>query len=134
MASSLNGTGITFSNATTLSSAPVTSVATGNGLSGGTITTTGTLVIAPPAVLSVGAYCWGQVANYMSGADITLTSGGSYAAGTGNGQLQNLYSYQDGCARQTWYANTLSGTWRWMGPTTSRGGSFAIGGLFCRVA
>jgi hypothetical protein len=134
MASSLNGTGLTFSSGSTLNSPPVTSVATGNGLSGGTITTTGTLAIAAPTALSVGAYCWGQVSNYSSGADITLTSGGSYAPGTGNGQIQNLYTYQDSCGRSTWYANTLSGTWRWMGPTTSRGGAFTIGGLFCRVA
>lgn len=43
MASSLNGTGLTFSSGQTLNSPPVTSVATSGGISGGTITTTGTL-------------------------------------------------------------------------------------------
>jgi hypothetical protein len=37
----------------------VTSVATGNGLSGGTITSTGTLVIAAPAFQSIGSYVTG---------------------------------------------------------------------------
>lgn len=43
MASSLNGTGLTFSTGATLNSPPVTSVATSGGITGGTITTTGTI-------------------------------------------------------------------------------------------
>jgi hypothetical protein len=51
------------SNGTTwTSTAPsasgVTSVATGNGLSGGTITSTGTLTIAAPSLHSIGSYGW----------------------------------------------------------------------------
>jgi hypothetical protein len=50
------------SNGTTWTSSAlsaVTSVATGNGLSGGTITSTGTLVIAAPAFQSIGSYVTG---------------------------------------------------------------------------
>jgi hypothetical protein len=56
------GSGISVSGATgavTVSATgggTVTSVATGNGLSGGTITSSGTLVIACPTYNSVGAY------------------------------------------------------------------------------
>lgn len=68
MASSLNGTGLTFSSGATLNSPPVTSVATGNGLTGGTITTTGTISIAAPSAGSVGSYSAG-------GRDISGSSG-----------------------------------------------------------
>ena len=56
------GTGISVSGATgavTVTASgggTVTSVATGNGLSGGTITSSGTLVVACPSYNSVGAY------------------------------------------------------------------------------
>jgi hypothetical protein len=51
-----NGAGaITITN-TSSASGTVTSVATGNGLSGGTITTSGTLVLDAPAFNSVGGY------------------------------------------------------------------------------
>lgn len=58
MASSLNGTGLTFSSGATLNSPPVTSIATGNGLSGGTITTTGTLSLDTNNVGGIGSVGW----------------------------------------------------------------------------
>jgi hypothetical protein len=71
MASSLNGTGITFSNATTLSSAPVTSVAATGGITGGTITTTGTLSLDTNNTFGIGStnMFW-------------LTQGTTYTAGS----------------------------------------------------
>jgi hypothetical protein len=56
------GTGISLSGSTggvtitSTATGTVTSVATGNGLSGGTITGSGTLVIAAPSYQSVGSY------------------------------------------------------------------------------
>jgi hypothetical protein len=56
----ISGTTITFNNGTTQTTAggsgTVTSIATGNGLSGGTITSSGTLVIACPSLNTVGSY------------------------------------------------------------------------------
>ena len=50
----------------------VTSVATGNGLSGGTITSSGTLTIAAPSALSVGSYICANIAGYTAvGSDYT---------------------------------------------------------------
>ena len=58
----VSGTTITFNDSTTQTTAgksgTVTSVATGNGLSGGTITTTGTLIIACPSFNTVGSYAF----------------------------------------------------------------------------
>jgi hypothetical protein len=56
---SMNNTTLTFNNGTTMTTAAtgtVSSVATGNGLTGGTITSTGTLSIAPAAYQSIGSY------------------------------------------------------------------------------
>jgi hypothetical protein len=56
---SMNNTTLTFNNGTTMTTAAtgtVSSVATGNGLSGGTITTTGTLVLAAPSYQSIGSH------------------------------------------------------------------------------
>jgi hypothetical protein len=108
MPSSLNGTGITFSNGSTQSVAAtgtVSSVATGNGLSGGTITSTGTLVVACPGFNTVGSYCYVYVASNSA-----ITSGGTYSAGSGSSQLQSFNGSN--------VLNNLSGTWRWMGSTS----------------
>ena len=68
------GSGISVSGSTgavTISSSggagTVTSVATGNGLSGGTITTSGTLTVACPSFNSVGSYCFGIGNNPFNG-------------------------------------------------------------------
>jgi hypothetical protein len=55
----LTSDGTTWTSATPAASG-VTSVATGNGLSGGTITGTGTLIIACPTNQTVGAYAIAQ--------------------------------------------------------------------------
>ena len=107
------GTGISVSSSTgavtitnTGGSGTVTSVATGNGLSGGTITTSGTLVVACPSYNSVGSYATVDILqNNGAGA---ISSGSNYAAGSGNLQLLA----QVGGAADT---NNLSGTWKWMG-------------------
>ena len=67
----------------------VTSVATGNGLSGGTITSTGTLTIACPSFNSVGSYS--SVYFYWAGASGSVVAGNNYAAGSGQRQMQSLF-------------------------------------------
>lgn len=88
----------------------VTSIATGNGLSGGTITTTGTLTIAAPGFNTVGSYCYLGVQFGSSG---SLTAGSSYAAGSGDGQIRSA------TPNSGTLSNNLSGTWRWMAASVS---------------
>lgn len=106
MAVTLNTTGITFSNGTSLSSVPVTAIATGNGLSGGTITSTGTLTLAAPGFNTVGSY-----ALCFMAATSSITAGANYSAGSGVNQLQ-LQSGNGPCGPTT--SNSLSGTWKSM--------------------
>jgi hypothetical protein len=122
MASSLNGTGLTFSSGATLNSPPVTSVATGNGLSGGTITTTGTLAIAAPGFNTVGSYAYVGI----PGTTTTIASGASLSAGSGNNQV--VSSYTPGIV------NNLSGTWRWMGATTPTDPCRFFYAIACRIS
>jgi len=129
MAITVSGTSITFNDATTQSTAPtgtVSSVATGNGLSGGTITSTGTLVVACPTFNSVGSYAMG-VLYFSSG---SITAGNNYSAGGGSPQVQ-CYSF-DTSGGSYAQQNILSGTWKWM----AGGGSSpnSICGVICRVA
>jgi len=113
------GTGISVSASTggvTISATgggSVTSVATGNGLQGGTITTSGTLSIAAPGFNTVGSYCC-IIANANCCPGYTFSSGGNYAAGTGNAQISGGY-FQNTTA--TAVGGLLSGTWKYMGGT-----------------
>lgn len=107
------GTGISISGSTgavtvnsTGGAGTVTSVATGNGLQGGTITSSGTLSLAAPSYNSVGSYVTGTV--YLTSASAG-TSGASFAAGSG---AQQVSATQSDRATTT---NNLSGTWRYMG-------------------
>ena len=111
------GTGISVSGATgavTISSSgasgTVTSVATGNGLSGGTITTSGTLTLGSVGFNTIGSYCLCQV---RTSGTVSLTAGSTYSAGSGNQQVQSM-AYNAGVV-----TNNLSGTWRYMGATFS---------------
>jgi hypothetical protein len=128
------GSGITitgsFPNQTIASSGgagTVTSVATGNGLQGGTITTSGTLSVACPGFNTVGSYCFGGFNN-----NISTTSGATYSAGS----LQSTTIFRDdeGESGRQSYQNNLSGTWRWMGSSFSAGGTTNNGSLICRVS
>jgi mucin-19 len=118
-------------------SGTVTSVATGNGLSGGTITSTGTIVLACPSANTVGSYAWGYI--FVSGTSGSLAFGSNYSAGGGNNQILacslRTTSNCDGTVTQGPVpSNVLSGTWKCMGG----GLSFSTGNgaisLFCRVS
>jgi hypothetical protein len=111
----------------------VTSIATGNGLSGGTITSTGTLTIAAPSAGSVGSYVYGAFVVPNGCISRTFTNGSDYSAGTAWNQVRNTLTI--GGAPTT--TNSLSGTWRWLGPTytlTTTCGNTTIQGLFVRVS
>jgi len=103
----------------------VTSVATGNGLSGGTITTTGTLIIACPTFNSIGSYCYGRLDLAGGG---TITSGADYSAGTANNQVSSSNPITGA------KVNNLSGTWRYMGGTGTSSCGEPVTSLFCRVS
>jgi hypothetical protein len=115
VAPSTSGNVLTSNGTTWTSSAgstgTVTSIATGNGLSGGTITSSGTLTIAAPSFNSIGSYCYVYV---YGGGGTTLTSGSTYSAGGGVGQIQSGNGIGAG-------VNNLSGTWRWMSGTVTIG-------------
>ena len=112
-----------FAKANTAGTGTVTSVATGNGLSGGTITSTGTLVVACPTHNTVGSYVFGGIASSQA-----LTFGSNYAAGTGSSQVQAFYIENNGAFNAV---NSLSGTWKWMTATTQGNPS---SGILCRVS
>jgi len=133
----IRSTDILFNNGTTQSTAAtgtVTSVATGNGLSGGTITTSGTLVVACPTQNTVGSYAFMQLRPSSSGG-----FGTNYGVGSGGNQVMVGMITPDSTATnqgndQTfgWNLTTsgVSGTWKWMG-SVNGGNHFAIA---CRVS
>jgi hypothetical protein len=135
------GTGISITNGAgsitiaSTATGTVTSVATGNGLSGGTITSTGTLVVACPSFNSVGSYAMGYVLCNDGAQPPSLASGDTYAAGGGNRQFQSAMMGQSGPCGTLFPLNNnnLSGTWRNMGA----GGYNTVSGacfLICRVS
>jgi len=133
----VSGTQITFNDATVQTTAftggggTVTSVATGNGLTGGTITTSGTLSIAAPSFNTVGSYVFGLI--FPNGG--SLTSGTGYAAGLGVNQVHAPglgYDPGTGSLPVITSPNNLSGTWRYMGGTVS-GANYSLAN-FVRVS
>jgi hypothetical protein len=131
MAITVNATAITFNNGTvqtTAGTGTVSSVATGNGLSGGTITTTGTLSVACPTENSVGSYCILCMNNGGGGA--TFTFGQNKAIqNAGNGAWQGPASIRFNQADAV-VATDLTGTWKYLGPTSNQENSLVLG---CRV-
>lgn len=119
----------------------VSSVATGNGLTGGTITTSGTLSVACPGFNTVGSYCF--VAWYHNLYDPNVpSSGGNYAAGGANAQLRSgSFNTNDGFVEPGNATNdNLSGTWKWMAANGDNYPGYGIYstrlvyGLACRVS
>jgi hypothetical protein len=106
-------------------SGTVTSVATGNGLSGGTITSTGTLVVACPSAASVGSYMY---ANQATGGNVVF--GGTLA---GSNLAPAFIYINEGIQSQE--GSAQSGTWRCMGISNrqSVGVAFAFT-VWCRVS
>ena len=119
-------------NNTSSASGTVTSVATGNGLSGGTITTTGTLTLACPSFNSVGSYV--QAGYYTGCGSAQCSAGSNYSAGSAQQQIRSCVYGNN--TQMIWNSSTnLSGTWKWMSATGSdAGGSPSNVGLACRVS
>jgi len=109
----------------------VTSVATGNGLSGGTITSSGTLVIACPTWNTVGSYA-GVILRADDGS--TFTAGSNYAAGSGNLQMVAGCGINGGSYNSS--GTQISGTWKWMsyGRLNDSGNQFLLTSIACRVS
>lgn len=118
----LMSNGTTWQSTAPSTNGTVTSIATGNGLSGGTITTTGTLTIAAPSHNSVGTYVWG----YLNAT--SASNGSNYSAGSSTNQVQ--LSNTSGSQ----VSNILSGTWRYLGITYSGLCAPGVVGMFLRVS
>lgn len=134
MTITVGGTSITFNDATTQSTAAtgtVTSVATGNGLQGGTITGSGTLSVACPTFNTVGSYAFGIFGSV--GTSTTVTAGSNYSAGSGASNIKGGNVESDNAGGAGFYdTNSLSGTWKWMGAT--RNVNIQSGSVVCRVS
>lgn len=119
---SINNTTLTFNNGTTMTTAAtgtVSSVATGNGLSGGTITTSGTLTIACPAFNTVGSY-YADATAYGGPGTTNFSTGSNYAQGFNPNQI---------------YVQGGSGTWKVMCATVQAIDYGAVSvPLICKVA
>ena len=130
---SMNNTTLTFNNGTTMTTAAtgtVSSVATGNGLSGGTITSTGTLTVACPTANTVGSYA---TIGSTAGA-VTSSYGGNYSVGTNSNQIQllSLSVAGDGTVSLDRDTSSISGTWKMLSKNVaSNNNFFALG---CRVS
>jgi hypothetical protein len=130
----LRSNGTTWvSEAVALASGTVSSVATGNGLSGGTITSTGTLVVACPTFNSVGSYC--MAGDSDTGFQSNFAPGTNYSAGSGASQLNSVTFALVGefDAPTMFRSDNLSGTWKWMAANWNQNGSSSLG-LACRVS
>ena len=139
------GTGIAITNGAgsisiaATGSGTVTSVATGNGLSGGTITTTGTLVLACPSFNSVGSYIYAAANSSVSATGYTMTAGSNYSAGTTGGQIISTMGYFNGASssyQDLGAFTAVSGTWKWMSASRTNDSfdNIVCWGMACRVS
>ena len=133
-----NGNLLTSNGTTWVSAAApsggVTSVATGNGLSGGTITTTGTLVIACPASNTVGSYA--SVVVYVNNGG-SVAFGSNYPVGSIGGD--GVVELTNEAATDLWATaktGSISGTWKFMtaGANSAAANQVGLIGIACRVS
>jgi hypothetical protein len=119
-----------FAKANTAGVGTVTSIATGNGLSGGTITSSGTLIIGCPSWLSIGSYgaLWHMSTGTVAAGDTASGSNLRYATGDNAGDFGSSYA-------TTVTGTATSGTWRHMGggKTGDPEPRYYVG-LWCRVS
>ena len=119
MAITVGGTSITFSDATTQTTAGITSAVTsavaGNGVSVSAATGAVTFAAAAPTFNTVGSYC------YVATNSGTVASGSNYSAGGGANQLLSFGVNGS--------SNNLSGTWKNMsaGGTVGGCGPYIVG-------
>lgn len=121
MASSLNGTGLTFSTGATLNSPPVTSITAGGGLTGGTITTTGTIAI-DTTTYAIGQQITGRPANTTAYAVGSTVAGSSlYSVSPAVNYISSTWQIGQGGFTVIAGAATLinTGTWKCVSPAPS---------------
>jgi hypothetical protein len=137
MGSSLNGTGLTFSTGATLNSPPVTSVVAGGGLTGGTITTTGTIAI------DTSTYAIGQIINGRPNNNTTYSTGATvagsslYQMATGTINRNGSFSIYSGVYISPTLTLVNTGTWKSLSTLNTQlicCGSFAPSGLWIRIS
>ena len=123
-----------FDKANTAGVGTVTSIATGNGLSGGTITSSGTLIIGCPSWLSIGSYAtlWHMSTGTVAAGD--TASGSNLKYNISDGNASNAGDFGAGYTQNTGGTAT-SGTWRHMGSgkTGDPEPRYYVG-LWCRVS
>lgn len=122
-------------NNTSTASGTVTSVATGNGLQGGTITTSGTLSVACPTFNTVGSYCFAVVGNGFT--QVSATAGSNYSVGGNSNQIQvaTLAFNNDNGLPAISGGTGISGTWKYMGNTYGSGNNYnSAVAIACRVS
>jgi len=107
-------------------SGTVTSVATGNGLSGGTITTSGTLTVACPTYGSVGSYAF-----LTDGGATRFTPNSNYSGMKYSGMWMPATCYGPVSYVENG-GDYASGTWKALGYT--REGNYYTATVFCRVS
>ena len=135
MPSSLNGTGITFSNGSTQSVAgltvAVTSLAAGNGIAVSGSTGAVTVSINTPSANTVGSYALAIYYRDGSGG-VTLSFGSNYAGGNGyNSFIAGIINDGGG---MSFGSTSLSGSWRYMSGTYTLGAFSQMAVLICRVS
>jgi len=117
--SSITSSHVTTALGFTPGTGSVTSVATGNGLAGGTITSSGTLTLGSVTHDSVGCYASGKIATNVG----ALSMGSTFAGGSFT--VQNAaYSDEGGAMVGTGVTSTLSGTYRYVG--IAFGGNYQV--------
>lgn len=124
MASSLNGTGITFSDSTTLSTQPVTSL---NGQTG---------AITNTSLYAIGSYVIGRPANYTNYAVNSTIAGSSlYSVSSCVVYYNGGFNAIDGGAITSATSLVNTGTWRCVSPLgTANANGMAMAGLWVRIS
>jgi len=123
---------VLVSNGSTWSSgsAGVTSAVAGSGISVSSATGAVTISTAAPAFNDIGSYVFGAI-KCTENNTVTFSSGETFTAGSGNGQVGSAHTTQS-------FTNNLTGTWRWMaapGVISAGGGDNAFAyGLLVRVS
>ena len=130
MAVTVSGTGITFNDATTQTTAAtsgVTSAVAGNGIAVSGSTGAVTFSQACPTGQSVGSYMIatrGPLTSMVQNDNYASLS--QYAWSLSQISCDNIVSYSNT------YQGALSGTWKWLSPSTGNG--FNWTSLVCRVS
>ena len=124
----LTSNGTTWVSQTPQYTGTVTSITAGNGLTGGTITSSGTIALAAPTANSIGSYAFVRIQTSGIGAT-AYAFGGNYGTAALIGQPYiYLAGFSTGSGLWSESPGVLSGTWKYLGysPNTAPADNFAI--------